>query len=393
MKRISVIVPVYNVEKYLPGALKSIELQTIGLQNLEVIMVNDGSPDGCKDIMDSYAKKHANFHAIHLQSPSGAAGRPRNIGMQMATGDYIMFLDPDDYYEDTACETLYNHITQYSADMGRGNFLARSSYSSFEHSNVNYFPVHTKYINGIDEFKLFYRLTPAVWASIFRRDFILKNNLQFPEKIAGQDMVFIINALLLAKGIFFTKTRVANYRVRDGEDKSISMDVNFKFFQSMSSAQKLTYDLFCKFNKENDYSHLLVAHTTYYINKFINADGLKAEEKLEALRGFHWYFQLVKKLDAYPDDVKSRFLIDKIINEEYMSAIAIMDYFKYNNLQASYPVVSKQKSNSEAQAELDRIYNMRTWKMIEKYRNFAQNTRFGRFVRRVIIKVFAGTTR
>ena len=379
--KISIIMPICNVEKYLKNALQSIERQSIGLENLEVIMVNDGSADGCKEIMDSYAEKHSNFHAIHLPEPSGAAGRPRNVGMQVASGDYIMFLDPDDYYEDTACETLYNLITQYSADMGRGNFLAWSKMSSREHSNVKYFSSSITYVDKIDEFKSFYRLTPAVWASIFKRSFILENNLMFPEKIAGQDMVFVVNALLLAHGIFFTKTIVANYTVRDNEEKSVSNNLKLEYFQSMSEAQKLTHELFCRFNKEDDYSNLLFAHTPYYINRLIAAVDMSIENKIDVLKDFRWFFILVERLNAWPYDVKARYLIEMIIAEKFEDVIIIMKCFKQCSLSISYPNTIQ---TDKAQFELEKIYKMRSWKIIQKYRNFADNTVLGRLIAMIL---------
>ena len=123
--KISIILPIFNVEDYIKDALKSIVNQTIGLEHLEVIMVDDCSTDKSGEIMDEYANKYENFTAIHLPENSGAAGKPRNVGMEKATGDYLMFLDPDDYYTDNACEILYNKIVEEDVDIVFGKYYVQ----------------------------------------------------------------------------------------------------------------------------------------------------------------------------------------------------------------------------------------------------------------------------
>ena len=114
--KISIVVPVFNVENYIKNALDSILKQSIGFEHLEVIMVNDHSTDKSGEIIDEYAAKYGNFTAVHLSENSGAAGKPRNVGMEKATADYIMFLDPDDYYTYNACEVLYSKIINENAE-------------------------------------------------------------------------------------------------------------------------------------------------------------------------------------------------------------------------------------------------------------------------------------
>ena len=95
--RISIIMPVYNVREYIEETIDSLLNQTIGMEHLEYIFVNDGSTDGSEKIIDEYASKYNNIKAIHLKNSSGAAGKPRNVGMEHIHGKYIMFVDPDDY--------------------------------------------------------------------------------------------------------------------------------------------------------------------------------------------------------------------------------------------------------------------------------------------------------
>ena len=96
MYKISVIVPVFNVENKIMNAFNSILNQTIGFENLEVIFVDDNSTDDSKNIIKSLENKYDNVKSIFLSKNSGYAGKPRNIGIKNATANYLMFLDPDD---------------------------------------------------------------------------------------------------------------------------------------------------------------------------------------------------------------------------------------------------------------------------------------------------------
>lgn len=110
---ISVIVPVYKVEEYLRECVDSILAQTY--TNLEIILVDDGSPDNCGKICDEYAKKDSRIKVIHQQN--GGLSAARNTGLDIATGDYIGFVDSDDYIELNMFEELHNSIKEYNSDM------------------------------------------------------------------------------------------------------------------------------------------------------------------------------------------------------------------------------------------------------------------------------------
>ncbi|WP_295113746.1 glycosyltransferase family 2 protein, partial [uncultured Methanobrevibacter sp.] len=99
-----------NVEKYIKRAFNSLLTQTIGFENLEIIFIDDNSTDSCPEIIKEYADKYENVKAFFLDENSGYAGKPRNVGLTHATKEFVMFLDPDDYFMDDACETLYHHI-------------------------------------------------------------------------------------------------------------------------------------------------------------------------------------------------------------------------------------------------------------------------------------------
>lgn len=117
-KQISIIVPIYNVEKYLRRCIDAILNQTIS--NLEIILVDDGSPDLCPQICDEYAKRDNRIVVIHQEN--GGLSAARNAGIKAAKGEYIGFVDSDDYISPNMYELLYDNIEHYDADIAICNF-------------------------------------------------------------------------------------------------------------------------------------------------------------------------------------------------------------------------------------------------------------------------------
>ena len=111
--KISVVLPIYNVEKYLETCVKAMTGQTY--QNLEIILVDDGSPDGCPELCDELAKTDERIRVLHKEN--GGLSDARNAGTQIATGEYITFVDSDDVVTDTYVEYLYSLIEKYGCDM------------------------------------------------------------------------------------------------------------------------------------------------------------------------------------------------------------------------------------------------------------------------------------
>ena len=152
--KVSIIMPVYNAEKFLRDTLDSIVNQSIGVENLEVVIVNDASTDRSGDIIDEYCAKYPNFKAIHLKENVGGPHIPRNIAFRHTTADYIMFLDADDTYTPTACEALYNEISSGDADAVVGRYwrvyddCRLISYSPYD-PKVNDIKVYPKFSRGL----------------------------------------------------------------------------------------------------------------------------------------------------------------------------------------------------------------------------------------------------
>lgn len=177
--KISIIVPVFNAENFLRRTLGSIVNQSIGIDNLEVIIINDSSTDKSKEIIEEYSNMYDNFYGYHLKKNTGSPSIPRNIGIKKASADYIMFLDQDDTYEETICEVLFNKITQTKA-----NIVKCTRASCFDGRKEPDF-----YFNeDIEEVELTSQDEPirfvSIWNGIHQKSFLIKNNIYFPDSLA-----------------------------------------------------------------------------------------------------------------------------------------------------------------------------------------------------------------
>ena len=238
---ISVIIPVYNVSDYIQRAFDSILNQTIGFENLEVIFVDDASTDGSDQIIKDYADKYDNVNGFFLENNSGSAGKPRNVGISNATSDYIMFLDPDDIFMDNACEILFDEITGENCDIVSGvhtidgvnpfpnlwlktlfgeEYLFESKINEVNQMVDENFSLK---IDSIDE-RGSIITNHGLASKIFKKDFLIDNDIRFPEEIVAQDSVFLLNAFLNASGIKFINKFIYRYCLdrRSGENVSVS---------------------------------------------------------------------------------------------------------------------------------------------------------------------------
>lgn len=180
---ISVIVPVYNVEKYLDRCIESIVSQTY--KNLEIILVDDGSPDNCPKMCDEWAKKDDRIIVIHKDN--GGVSSARNAALDIATGDYIGFIDSDDYVSKRYFEILINNLKKYDADICCCNFYVTDSYSVIDKSKYK-FKICKKNQILINYFKDDF-VGPSVHCKIYSSKII--ENLRFDTNISiGEDYVF-----------------------------------------------------------------------------------------------------------------------------------------------------------------------------------------------------------
>ncbi len=199
MPKVSVIIPVYNTERYLRRCLDSVCNQT--LSDIEIICVNDCSPDNSLDILNEYATKDSRIKIIDFKENKGAAVA-RNTGINETQGEYIAFLDSDDYPNIDFYENLYNVAINNGADIAKG---------AYRYPN-NFIPdieFNKKIIEDKNNFSYGY------CSAIFKKELIKKNNIQFPKLIDMEDPVFAYNAAIKANKILVIKDNFINITVRE----------------------------------------------------------------------------------------------------------------------------------------------------------------------------------
>lgn len=236
--KISIIIPIFKVEKYLHFCLDSLRVQT--LNDIEIICINDGSPDNCGEILNEYAKKDTRFHIIN-QENSGS-GPARNNGIDHAKGEFIGFVDPDDWVSPDYFEVLYNRATICEADISATANVVKAPKNTRKKSVG--FRSEKIIVSEEKRKNLIYR-SGVVWNKIYKKKLVDKYSIRFAEtKSTGQDNPFNIIALAMANKIATTTKGTYFYRVRS--DSAI----NARSLKDIGVV-KVYVDLFSKVKKLN----------------------------------------------------------------------------------------------------------------------------------------------
>lgn len=207
---VSIIIPIYNVEKYLPRCLESVINQT--LKNIEIILVDDGSPDNCSKICDDYKEKDERIKVIHKRNEG--LGYARNSGLAIASGEYVAFVDSDDFIESNMYEELYDYAKKTKAD------TCLCGYKKIDNDgNIEYFPnplgnnVYEKdeVINKVllemlgtkPGYKDDTSIGMSVWKGIYSNKIILENNIEFcsERQFCSEDIIFDIDYFIKSKKV------------------------------------------------------------------------------------------------------------------------------------------------------------------------------------------------
>lgn len=210
--KISIVVPIYMVEDYLERCIRSLLNQTY--RNIEIVLVDDGSPDGCPVICDEYARTDSRIKVIHIAHQGVSAAR--NAGIIAATGKYIMQVDPDDYIEDDSCEKLISYMED-DVDIIAG------AIRQVDGDKIKYLR-HTNLINGRKyesrEFVTRSIMNDEWYASValnlVRKDFLMENSLLFKVGYFYEDFEMQPRLFLAARTVVYVDYPFYNYCVRPG---------------------------------------------------------------------------------------------------------------------------------------------------------------------------------
>lgn len=233
--KLSVVVPIYQVEQYLPRCVDSLLNQDLSSDEYEIILVDDGSPDRCGEICDEYASCYANIKVVHREN--GGLSAARNSGIDVAQGKYIQFVDSDDYLEPNVLKTMVEKMEDDDLDVLRFNYQNVNEKGEVIHPNkdskrfVDYSGNVCDGLTFLNE-----RLGPAcyAWQFIIRRELV--NGCTFKEGIYFEDTEWTPRLLLKGNRVSSTELFVYSYLIRTGSiTKSIEKEKKKKVVQDMLS--------------------------------------------------------------------------------------------------------------------------------------------------------------
>lgn len=211
MNTISVIVPIYNTKPYLRKCVDSILAQTH--RDLEVILVDDGSPDGSGAICDDYARKDSRVRVVH--KPNGGLSDARNAGMAIMTGQYVGFVDSDDWIEPTMYEKLLEALLRFDADMSIGGVADDSERSgavtTFKTSDYGEAPFAEDRIAAM---RRYFRGSWSAWDKLYRAE--LFQGITYPVGEVNEDEAIVLHLLGRCRRVCYTNEVFYHYMHRDG---------------------------------------------------------------------------------------------------------------------------------------------------------------------------------
>lgn len=302
---ISIIIPVYNAEKYIGRCIESVLQQTY--DELEILLIDDGSKDQSAKICDDYGKKDKRIKVVH--KPNGGVSSARNEGIKVAKGTYVSFVDSDDWLEPNAIELLYYNLRSTNADIVSAAYTIVAKHESSPKSNcVRVYENNEIVLNVIDIIKSAHG---SVWGKLFKRDTIMALELFFRTDIPmGEDSLFVVSYLQGCKKISFIKDSVYNY------NRIVTYSATKKYYEKYGEYNKSIFEQLCKIIKEAtiDKSDMekciaMVANRMCCLSVYYYMENCFVNKQLEIMLNniVSYYHELLNELyyDGSADDLTS----------------------------------------------------------------------------------------
>ena len=306
--KLSIIVPVYGVEKYIDKCLNSLVKQS--LKEIEVIVVNDGTKDNSQKIIDKYVKKYPDKIKSYIKE-NGGQGSARNYGLEKANGEYIGYVDSDDFVEKDMYKKLYNKAKENNYDIVVcGNYNVSEDY---QNKNIDTF------INNYNtDLENIFFGKMAVWNKIYKRDILIKNKLEFKEKVWYEDLAFTLKAIMNSNTFAFIDEPLYDYLIREGSTMNNSnVQRNLEILDAFNDI--LSY---IQHNKKEEYfskiEFLAIDHI--YISAIVRVLKAEADDKVKRETINKLIDYMNKKFPNYKNNKyintlsKNRKIIYKLIN-------------------------------------------------------------------------------
>ena len=274
-KLVSIIVPIYKIEDYIKSCIKSIVNQTY--KNLEIILVDDGSPDNCPSICDDWAEKDSRIKVIHKQNEGLIEAR--KSGLRIATGDYVSFVDGDDWIEPDMYQNIADAIDEYNPDCvitqfyysypdreDKSRYCFDKSYYSRSELENEVFPkmlFDGKYYS--------FGVYPNCWTKVFKRDILEKNLYDVDSRVRmGEDIAFTYPCLMQCNSLAFVDKALYHYRINP-------QSMTKAYDDKLNEIIYLPYEALLNKSKENgvDLSQQLPYYLLYLVNFLIRNEANK----------------------------------------------------------------------------------------------------------------------
>lgn len=281
--KLSVIIPVYKVEPYLHQCVDSVLGQDY--DNLEVILVDDGSPDGCPQICDDYAAADSRIRVVHKSN--AGLGMARNSGLEVASGDYVTFLDSDDWYNPGVLKTIMETAIRddagvvmygFKRQLADGNFADELTYPEKRVFSADELPaLAASFIHWRPETGR--HISMSVWSALFRSD-VIRHRFYSEREVASEDIAFKAQAVLQAQKVVFVPVLASCYRYNN---TSLSKTYSFDKFHRFKTLSGYLRNIFSTTSLPHAGDYIMV-YAMSSATQAMALSGISASERKECLR-------------------------------------------------------------------------------------------------------------
>ena len=321
--KISVIVATYNSGDFLNEFLDSIKSQTLGFENIEVIFVDDASTDNYTlDLLNNFNEEYSNVSVVFLEDNSGFPGTGRNKGLDLAGGEYVIFGDHDDSYVDNAFEVMYDKINGYDMLISNFNQVFDDKVVKFKSLYKNASEISVK---SIDEDRNLLRIPAAIWTRLFRKEFLIENNIRFLEGMLCEDVYVATLGCLKADGIIYLNDFYSyNYKIRDVEGNKSTIHIrNRKYIEAMLDGYYEIAKMLEIQNKTSYGEEIFRQHLTSWLYTIV-LSKLGSEDKKELFSKSYDIFKMYYTPDPYFKKIYNN-LVSYILNKNFNLAVVEVD--------------------------------------------------------------------
>ncbi|MBQ9025742.1 MAG: glycosyltransferase [Methanobrevibacter sp.] len=326
--KVSVVVPTYNSGLFLNAFFDSMMYQSIGFENIQVIFVDDNSDDEYTlYLLELFDKNFSNVKSIFLDENNGFPGKGRNIGLDLSNAEYIVFSDHDDTYVPEAFEVMYDAANEKKVDMLITNYYRIFPSERLEVETV--FGGEHVLVNDFKQDTRLFSIDPAIWCKMFRKDFLIDNDIHFLQGMLAEDLYFFIVSLFKSKRTYYLDDFFSyNYNIRNVEgDKSTIHIRNKKYLGKMVEGYYELDKYLTESNLEEFFALIFNMHFVYWITSLVLSD-ISNDEKLELIKFIN---PLLKKnveiIPGFDERIYSN-LTNPILEDNYNEILKIISSIK-----------------------------------------------------------------